>query len=462
MYTQCPKCRTIFEIDEAALQAALGIVRCGHCSERFDALRTLSGELPAGPDATLPDHDPEQLTPVLVQAVAPRESRERARHLQATSDALAASPPASAVDIPQAQQTHGATASCMDRATRALVADVIGVPPEAVGGSTAWLATALPRQSWRADAGSVGFHPVVPTVGIATDSPDGEAGVMIDPDPSAPVGASQATAVAGEVTPDAGRAADPERSAAIPWEPNASDGSSAETTSMPDARPPAPLLLLVHEDRDIPPVDAADAPGGDTTAAATHEALPGTGAVPVGMAESTDADAGAVVPLYVPPRRPRVRRVSALFAVGCAVLVLVLAAQIGWARRAALVRDPATRAWALGVCAKIDCRLPPIRDVGRLELLSRDVRADPASAGVLVITATVRNDAAFRQPWPVVAVQLTDLDNNVIAMRRFLPAQYISDAARRHAGIAPGAIAAVAFEVADPGQRASGFRFSLE
>lgn len=47
-------------------------------------------------------------------------------------------------------------------------------------------------------------------------------------------------------------------------------------------------------------------------------------------------------------------------------------------------------------------------------------------------------------------------------MRRFRPAEYMPDAVRRAAGIAPGATAAVAFEVADPGKRAGGYRFGFE
>jgi hypothetical protein len=144
------------------------------------------------------------------------------------------------------------------------------------------------------------------------------------------------------------------------------------------------------------------------------------------------------------------------------VLALALAAQIAWASRVALIRDPATQAQALRICARVDCRLPPIRDIAKLELLSRDIRPDPGAAGALAITATFRNDAPYRQPWPVVVVELTDLDNNVVAMRRFRPLEYMPDAAKRAAGITPGATAAVAFEVADPGKRAVSFHFGFD
>jgi hypothetical protein len=95
-------------------------------------------------------------------------------------------------------------------------------------------------------------------------------------------------------------------------------------------------------------------------------------------------------------------------------------------------------------------------------LVSRDIRPDPSTAGALVITATLRNTAAFPQPWPLVVVELSDIDGNPVAMRRFRPTEYMPDPARRAAGITPGATVAVAFEVADPGKRAVNFQFGFE
>jgi hypothetical protein len=57
---------------------------------------------------------------------------------------------------------------------------------------------------------------------------------------------------------------------------------------------------------------------------------------------------------------------------------------------------------------------------------------------------------------------LSDLDDNRIAMRRFRPAEYLHDEAARQAGLAPGASAALVFEVHDPGQNAVAFEFSFE
>ncbi len=56
MYTQCPECLTVFKLSGAELAATLGSVRCGHCSAIFDALRTLTDQLPPEPIGTLEPH----------------------------------------------------------------------------------------------------------------------------------------------------------------------------------------------------------------------------------------------------------------------------------------------------------------------------------------------------------------------------------------------------------------------
>ena len=108
------------------------------------------------------------------------------------------------------------------------------------------------------------------------------------------------------------------------------------------------------------------------------------------------------------------------------------------------------------------CRLPPRHDAGALELLSRDIRPHPSVPGALIISASVRNDADFAQAFPVVEITLSDLDETRIAMRRFQPREYVSDARTIAQGLAPGATTALVFEVADPGKNAVAFEFKFD
>lgn len=144
------------------------------------------------------------------------------------------------------------------------------------------------------------------------------------------------------------------------------------------------------------------------------------------------------------------------------LLALTLGAEIAWAERARWIDHPRARALLDGVCATVPCRLPLRRDRDLLHLASRDIRPHPSVAGALIISATLHNAADFTQPFPVVEITLSDLDEQRVAMRRFQPLEYVADADTLAGGLGPAANAAIVFEVADPGKDAVAFEFRFE
>ncbi|MBS0581841.1 MAG: zinc-ribbon and DUF3426 domain-containing protein [Proteobacteria bacterium] len=80
MYTQCPECLTIYMIPPEALAQARGSVVCTHCTAVFDALRTLTADLPVGVQrlaehesgATVPDLTLPIMRPLAAAKVAAR------------------------------------------------------------------------------------------------------------------------------------------------------------------------------------------------------------------------------------------------------------------------------------------------------------------------------------------------------------------------------------------------------
>ncbi|SFN32145.1 zinc-ribbon and DUF3426 domain-containing protein [Dokdonella immobilis] len=148
--------------------------------------------------------------------------------------------------------------------------------------------------------------------------------------------------------------------------------------------------------------------------------------------------------------------------VGSLVLTLLLGGEIAWAERDLWINDSSLRPWVESACATLGCRLPLRRDDDLLQLASRDIRPHPSVPGALIISATLQNAADFAQPFPVVEITLSDLDEQRIAMRRFLPGEYISDPRALARGLAPEAKAPLVFEVADPGKSAVAFEFKFE
>ncbi|HWA12408.1 MAG TPA: DUF3426 domain-containing protein, partial [Burkholderiales bacterium] len=66
LYTCCPRCQTTFRVGTPQLQASGGRVRCGFCSEVFDAFASLTAQEPraaAAPAATAGEKTPASASP---------------------------------------------------------------------------------------------------------------------------------------------------------------------------------------------------------------------------------------------------------------------------------------------------------------------------------------------------------------------------------------------------------------
>ncbi|WP_458070153.1 zinc-ribbon and DUF3426 domain-containing protein [Rhodanobacter sp. BL-MT-08] len=144
------------------------------------------------------------------------------------------------------------------------------------------------------------------------------------------------------------------------------------------------------------------------------------------------------------------------------VLLLGLGAQLAWAKRDLLIRDPIVGGWLREACSQLGCELPLIAAPQQLRLLASNVQAHPSVSGALMISASVRNDAIFAQPFPVLTVTLSDAQGQRIAMRRLQPREYLDDTSILRHGLAPGASAALLLEVEDPGDKAVAFEFGFE
>ncbi|MEI7036655.1 zinc-ribbon and DUF3426 domain-containing protein [Fulvimonas yonginensis] len=234
-------------------------------------------------------------------------------------------------------------------------------------------------------------------------------------------------------------------------------GTFDVTATLTDKLPPEPFRLLPEHVRSKHPPrldHAVYRPGPEVPANAGRAAQPEATQAPVEP---------SFTPRFVQDRRaPPARERRWPWVVMCLLLALLLAAQVAWAKRDLLIADPVVGAWLRQACASLGCELPLVRDVRRLHLVARDVQAHPSVPGALMISATIRNDAPFAQPYPVVTLILSDADGHRVAMRRLQPAEYLDDAAALRAGLAPGASAALLIEVADPGARAVAFEFGFE
>lgn len=156
------------------------------------------------------------------------------------------------------------------------------------------------------------------------------------------------------------------------------------------------------------------------------------------------------------PQRRRVGEWAALL-----VLALLLAAQLFFSERALLAANAQWRPVVAAACSWVGCTLPGWHEPEAFAMLSRDVIAVPGRPGVLRVQASIRNDARWSQPWPVLVLSLSDANGRLIGSRRFMPGDYLGrppDAAV----LLPGQAAQLAFDIVEPGTGVVAFDFRFE
>ena len=109
MYTRCPDCATVFRVTADALRIAQGDVRCGVCSNTFNAIENLS-EQAFRPDAEPEDDAPSPDDSMTVEELPGTEIIELAVEPAAEPEPApppAAAPPAAAEDEDAAMEFDG-------------------------------------------------------------------------------------------------------------------------------------------------------------------------------------------------------------------------------------------------------------------------------------------------------------------------------------------------------------------
>jgi hypothetical protein len=166
-------------------------------------------------------------------------------------------------------------------------------------------------------------------------------------------------------------------------------------------------------------------------------------------------------PTFATPDAPKPRRPFPWgWLAAVAGLSLMLLLQLVLADRYRLAGDAGWRPRLEAVCGLLGCDLPAWREPEAFRVTSREVQPHPSAPGVLLISASFRNDARWPQPWPVLEIALQDLDGQALGLRRFQPVEYLGSPPAS-ALIAPGQSASATLEILDPGKRAVAFTFDF-
>ena len=125
-----------------------------------------------------------------------------------------------------------------------------------------------------------------------------------------------------------------------------------------------------------------------------------------------------------------------LYALAIPLLILLLAGQALFHFRDAVAsRWPVTKRALTTICATAGCAIRPLRDIAGLSIDASDLQADPAHKGLLILSATVRNRAAWPLAYPHLELTLTDAQDQIVVRRALAPADYAGGTADVGLGI---------------------------
>ena len=158
---------------------------------------------------------------------------------------------------------------------------------------------------------------------------------------------------------------------------------------------------------------------------------------------------------------PSRNRMVARWFWGSVVLVMLGALQVFYFNFAEWSRTPQWRPFYTQVCGYAGCTLPTVQDLNTLKSSQLVVRSHPALANALVVDSLLTNEAEFAQPFPDMTLVFRDLDNNVVASRRFSPDEYLSGEVAGTQLIPGQTEVHVALDILDPGQNAVSYSINL-
>lgn len=141
-------------------------------------------------------------------------------------------------------------------------------------------------------------------------------------------------------------------------------------------------------------------------------------------------------------------------------LVLALIWQAQMALADGRLRLPES-SWADKICDSLNCAKQnrPL-DLTQISLVSRNIRSHPGRDNALIISASMIKTHSDDQRFPALSIRLSDLNGEVIAMRRFKADEYLTSDILQ-AGFINNTLIPITLEIKNPGEHAVAFEIGF-
>ncbi len=157
------------------------------------------------------------------------------------------------------------------------------------------------------------------------------------------------------------------------------------------------------------------------------------------------------------------RRRGLIWAGASLFLLLLLGVQFVYLYRGDIAASvPEMRPLLNEGCRVLNCTVALPQHPRQITIEASDMQAaDTANPGLVILTATLRNQAAITLGYPALDVVLTNTREHTVARRIFLPAEYLLNSKDVRAGLAPSAEVTIRLNIDSGDLGAAGFRLDL-
>lgn len=121
-------------------------------------------------------------------------------------------------------------------------------------------------------------------------------------------------------------------------------------------------------------------------------------------------------------------------------LILLLAAilqSIYFLRNNIAIYYPSTKPFLIKICQALACSIDLPKKIELIVIDDSDMQEDKTYGGLMRLSSTLINQAAFNQAFPNIEVTLTDTDDQPKLRRVFKPIEYLPEHTDINSGIAP-------------------------
>ena len=169
----------------------------------------------------------------------------------------------------------------------------------------------------------------------------------------------------------------------------------------------------------------------------------------------------SVEELLASPKKKRSFFATLFWLLACAALLAAATLQLAWFEREEAIKYPEGRMLLEKLCHYVHCQVPKLRNLNLIQITQRQITSHPHKNSALLVQLTIKNQAPFSQPYPILELSLSTTDEMLVARRSFSPAEYLEPATDHNRLMSPGMLQQIEIEIEDPGAAVTGFEFNF-